>query len=188
MNRILFALLFLMSGYASANVGKEAYQLVEAGNTEKAIELLTLKENKEKPEALFMMGLIYDAGKGVEKDLTKASGYYLLSADKGHALAQFYIGMFYNQGIGVPKDSKQAIFWLRKAAKQKNTRAMGLLATILFSSQKSQLTEAYAWSHIAAKYDPIQAKTSARKVIASYCTKKQIEDAKKLIKKIESGW
>ncbi|NVK38235.1 MAG: sel1 repeat family protein [Gammaproteobacteria bacterium] len=188
MKNILVTLLFLMSVKVTADVGKQAYDLVNSGDVQKAIELLSKKEHKEKPEALFMMGMIYDSGRGVEKDIVKASNYYERAAKKGNAVAQFYIGMFYKDGVGVEKDSEKAIYWLRKASEHKNTRAMGMLAALLAAPEKGDLIEAYAWAHIAAKYDAVQAQTSARKVIEHYLTKEQIAEAKLLIKKIESNW
>ena len=223
MKKLFLFFLLLICGNVLADVGRQAYQLVKQGKTDQAIDLLNQEEHKEKANALFMLGMIYDSGKGVEKDISKAFDYYLRSADKGNEIAQLYVGLFYKEGMGVEKnisqafkyflrsaengnreaqfytgvaykdgsgadkDTEKAIFWLRKASEQKNTRAMGMLAVLLFSS-KSRMVEAYAWAEIAAKYDVIQAQTTARKVIWSYLSDTEKKEGKSLVKKLDSRW
>ena len=183
---VFFALSFC--AVANADVGKRAFELANSGRTSEALTLLMKEENRDKPEALFMLGMMYDAGKGVERDLAKAFDYYLRSAERGHPYGQFYSGMFYRDGIAGQKDPEKAIYWLRKASEQKNTRAMGLLAVMLFDADKDKWVEAYAWAEIAAKYDPIQAQTSARSVIYSYLTDAQREEARLRILQFQSYW
>lgn len=106
--------------------------------------------------------------------------------EKNDPNAQFLMGMMYDAGKGVAQDQSKAIDLLSKSAAQRNTRAMGMLATSLFSRHRDEqdLIDAYAWSHLAAESDPIQAATSARKVIAQYCS----EGQKKKAKKVMSDW
>lgn len=184
---VIFLLLFLVISVASADVIKEAVKLVEKGQGKKAIDLLSNSSNSENSKALFFLGMIHDTGKGVESNQALAGKYYLAAAKKGHEIAQLYTGLFFARGIGFAKNGKKAIHWLRKASQQKNTRAMGMLSSLLFQN-KDSIVEAYAWSHIAAKYDPIQAGTTARHLISSYCSKAQKQEGKKLIQELESKW
>jgi TPR repeat protein len=100
--------------------------------------------------------------------------------------SQFYLGSIFAEGDGVKKDDSKAIEWFTKASAQQNTRAMGMLAALLFSRNQSEqdMIDAYVWSHLAAEYDPIQATTSSRVLIEKYCGAAQEKAAKKLI----SGW
>jgi hypothetical protein len=114
------------------------------------------------------------SGQGVKQDYKEAARWLRPPADRGNDEAQFYLGSMYANGNGMKKDEAEAIRWLEKSAAQKNTRAMGLLATLLFSRHGDQdLVDAYAWSHLAAEYDAVQAMTSARVLIAKYCNEDQ---------------
>jgi hypothetical protein len=67
---------------------------------------------------------------------------------------------------------------------------MGMLATLLFSRNQNEqdLIDAYVWSHLAAEYDPVQATTSPRVLIAEYCNKAQVKTAKMLISEWKRKW
>jgi hypothetical protein len=73
---------------------------------------------------------------------------------------------------------------------QRNTRAMGMLSTELFSRSRDEqdLVDAYMWSHLAAEYDPVQATTSARRVIAQYCTDQQRKKGEQAIAEWKRRW
>ena len=142
------------------------------------------------PIAQLFLGILYYSGNGVEKDYTKAAHWFQAPANNGNDQAQFYLGSMYAAGNGVNKDDSKAIEWLARAAARKHTRAMGMLATLLFSrSQNEQdLIDAYVWSHLAAEYDPVQATTSARVLIAKYCNESQVKAAKKSISEWKKKW
>ena len=142
------------------------------------------------PTAQLFLGILYYSGNGVDQDYKQAAHWFQAPAHNGNDQAQFYLGSMYARGAGVSKDDSQAIEWLRKAAAQKHTRAMGMLATLLFSRNQNEqdLIDAYVWSHLAAEYDPVQATTSARILIAKYCNEAQIKAAKKSIAEWKRKW
>ena len=146
-------------------------------------------EQDHLPAQLFL-GVLYHNGEGVKQDYTEAARWFRAPADSGIAPAQFYLGWMYAVGNGVEKDSTEAINWLAKAAAQGNTRAMGMLATELFSRHRDDqdLVDAYAWSHLAAELDPIQAMTSARGVIEQYCDGEQIKRGKATMAEWKRKW
>jgi TPR repeat protein len=111
-------------------------------------------------------------------------------AEHGDDQAQFYLGSMYATGSGVEKDESKAIQWLTRSAAQRNTRAMGMLAVALFSRARDDqdLVDAYAWSHLAAALDPIQATTSARSVIARYCDEEQKKRGEQAISDWKQKW
>ena len=61
----------------------------------------------------------------------RASEYYTLAANQGHADAQFNLGFMYANGIGVRAPVNQSFSkareWFTKAASQGNKMAMGAL-------------------------------------------------------------
>ena len=71
---------------------------------------------KENPEALYLMGLMYRTGDGVEKDPGLALDWLKKAADKGHPEAMYTIGTVYRTGDGVAANPALAAKWLKKAA------------------------------------------------------------------------
>ena len=171
---------FLMGMLYDAGNGVPQDQAIAAAWYRKAAQ-------QDHPIAQLFLGTFYYSGTGVKRDFKEAVRWLQSPADKGNDQAQFYLGVIYEAGgDGIDKDSSTAIEWFRKAAAQRNTRAMGMLATLLFSRQRDEgdLIDAYVWSHLAADFDQIQAGTSARMVIAEYCSDAQRKAAEKLI----TGW
>lgn len=67
-------------------------------------------------DAEFELGVLYEEGRGVPQDLTKARELYLKAASGSCIRAIYYLGVVYDKGRGVAVDDKQAAFWYRKAA------------------------------------------------------------------------
>lgn len=68
--------------------------------------------------AQFNLGLCYEKGNGVIKDMNKAVQWYQKSAAQGHAPAQCILGKCYENGNGVEQDYRKAFEWYTKAAEQ----------------------------------------------------------------------
>jgi TPR repeat protein len=93
---------------------KEAYF---ANEQTKSINILTPLAEKELPEALYYLGLIYSAPSFRPEQHTQAIKYLLLAAKKNHVPAMFKIGLNYDQGIGVQLNPLTALDWYRKSEK-----------------------------------------------------------------------
>ena len=74
-------------------------------------------------EAQNLLGLCYGAGKGAEKDCTKALHWYLKAAQQGQSYAQYNCGVLYQNGWGTEKDEDKAFEWYQKAAAQGHEKA-----------------------------------------------------------------
>ncbi len=70
------------------------------------------------PIALYEVGIAFQQGWGVKKDLIKAAYYLCIAAELGDVDAQISMADCFLRGDGVKKSKKQAAFWLRKAGKQ----------------------------------------------------------------------
>jgi TPR repeat protein/uncharacterized RDD family membrane protein YckC len=81
------------------------------------------------------LGLHYEIGWGVPKDLGKAAELYQKAADQGNARAQTNLGSLYQSGQGVPKDLKKAADLYQKAADQGNADAQTNLGSLYQSGQ-----------------------------------------------------
>ena len=84
---------------------------------------LELNEHKIKYE--------YDYSSGSQiwpKEYSEAARWYMMAAEKGHAVAQHYLAELYVKGRGVPEDYTEAVKWQRKAAEQGYAKAQKALA------------------------------------------------------------
>ena len=140
--------------------------------------------------AQLYLGMLLYSGQGVKQDRAEAARWFRAPAEEGDEEAQFYLGAMYESGSGLPQDTTEAIRWLSKSAAQRNPRAMGLLATTLFARSRDErdLVDAYAWSHLAAELDPVQAGTAARGVIAQYCSDQQKQRGKSVMADWKRRW
>ena len=62
------------------------------------------------------LGVYYNQGVGVERNLRLALYWWRKSADQGFAMAYTKVANCYYLGEGVEKDLVQAMYWYRKAA------------------------------------------------------------------------
>jgi TPR repeat protein len=99
-----------------------------------------------------LLGICYDDGKGVTKDLKTAAEWYAKAAVQGYAGAQLLSGICYHDGTGVAQDFKTAAAWYAKAAAQGNVNAQYSLG-VLYEKGKGVVQDfkaAAAWYAKAA--------------------------------------
>ena len=86
---------------------------------------------QELPLALFTLGLDYDVGRGVAKDLPRALGYYERAAAAGDAKAAYNAGQINLMGEGsIPANPVQAIRFLEISANARDGKALMTLGWI----------------------------------------------------------
>ncbi len=68
--------------------------------------------------AQFNLGVLYEHGEGVQKDLNAAVQWYEKAAQQNNVKAQYNLGYLLLEGFGVPKNPVAALQWLEKAAHQ----------------------------------------------------------------------
>ena len=83
-----------------------------------AVKWYRLAAKKNYAEAQYRLGLMYEKGKGVEKDPIEAFKWFELAANRGSAAAKFKIGNRYYYGIGVEQDYKKALELYEQSAKK----------------------------------------------------------------------
>jgi len=103
--------------------------------------------------AQYNLGLMYRAGKGVEKDLQKSAYWYKKAAEQGEAKARFELGRMYEYGQGVDKNIKKALYWYGQAAKQGYLEAQTTLASLYHYgyNMESDFEKAFYWYEQAAR-------------------------------------
>src|SRR5437868_6797627 len=73
------------------------------------------------------LGLCYENGTSIEKDLDKAFHWYQKAADNGNKVAQYNLGRYYYYGKCVEKDEVKALKWYKKSAEQEYSNAQSSL-------------------------------------------------------------
>jgi TPR repeat protein len=120
----------LMANLPTWTILGGGYQSYLKGDYEAAYnEWLPLAELGD-AEAQYNLGVLYDEGAGVDKDLSSAAGWYRKAAEQGFMDAQTNLGIMYLHGQGVPRDSREAMKWFRQAARQGDQEAAGYLKEI----------------------------------------------------------
>ncbi len=76
-------------------------------------------------EAMVQIGISYEEGSGVTKDLNNAYEWYKKAASKGSSSAYYRIGMFYEYGYAVEKDWNSALEWYYSSAASGYSPAIG---------------------------------------------------------------
>jgi hypothetical protein len=120
----------LMAGMPTWTILGGGYQSYLKGDYTAAYgEWLPLAELGD-AEAQFNLGVLYDEGAGVERNLTTAADWYRKAAEQGFIDAQTNLGIMYYHGLGVDHDLEAAAHWFRLAADQGDVEAMNYLQRI----------------------------------------------------------
>jgi len=93
---------------------QESFDL--APNSEAALELYRLAARNNSPIALYNIGIFYENGRAVDRDLQKALASYLEAANNGLVPAMQKAGVFYLNGAGTLRDPVAATAWFQRAA------------------------------------------------------------------------
>jgi TPR repeat protein len=87
-----------------------------APNPAASLELYRLAAQNNVPLAFYNIGAFYEAGRAVDKDMTKAFGYFLQAAVNGFGPAMQKVGVYYLNGAGILKDPVAATGWFTRSA------------------------------------------------------------------------
>jgi TPR repeat protein len=140
-----------VAGPQDVNAAREHGEYVEA------LRLIRPWAEKGDARAQFMLGLLYDYGKGVQQDDAEAARWYRRAADQGFPGAWLVLGHMYADGRGVPQDDIQAWMWFGISAQTE-----AALRGLFFLS------------------DPKPVDTEDRDEVASRMTPDQIAEAQRL--------
>jgi ankyrin repeat protein len=105
--------------------GVSAYQNSLLGKSE-AAKLFVQAAEHGHSGAQYFLGMMYEKGEGVPKDITIALRYYTQSATNGYDEAAATLGHFYSDGIGVNQDYVEAYVWYGVAAARHHRMAGAL--------------------------------------------------------------
>lgn len=71
-------------------------------------------------EAQYQLGVRYQFGRGIAKNLKLAAKCYQRAAELGHAPSQVAFALMCQEGDGIPKDIERAAYWYQVAAGQED--------------------------------------------------------------------
>lgn len=103
------------------------------------------------PSAQYKLGLCYENGSGIEKNMETAMDWYYKAALQGYVDAEYKYGFNLFKGKGKAKDTKEAIRWLRDAANGFNAEAQICMAYLfkVGDGVEADLIQAYFWAAVA---------------------------------------
>jgi len=137
------------------------------------------------PRAEFVLGLLYEKGRGIMMDAAAAAEWYRRAADQGLAEAQNNLGALYSNGEGVRHDHAEALKWWTLAADQGLVTSQANLAELYAEGDgvPHDLVQAYKWSALAAGEGERRGAETLNQV-SMQMTPEQISEAAKLV----DGW
>jgi murein DD-endopeptidase MepM/ murein hydrolase activator NlpD len=149
---LLFAALAAGASSLAAALTGDAQSAYDNGQFGEARRIWVPLAEAGDAEAQFRLGLLFDLGQGVRKDLATAYMWYRRAAEAGLAQAQFNVAVMQDSGLVGPRNTVEAARWYRKAAVQGHHRAQYNLAQLYASGDgvPSNIAKAKAWYRVAA--------------------------------------
>ena len=146
------------SEYTAATQNKLGIKFASLKQHQKAFLLFTQASERGHPLAQFNLGLCFENGKGVDKDLVRAAECYKTAAAQGQAGAMYNLALFYMDGLGgQPKDPQHALELLEEAAENGLCKAQLYLGLYYADESSSHCDYSKAVPYLemaAAKKDP----------------------------------
>jgi len=103
---------------------------------------LQLRAEDGDAEAMFLLGVAYAQGRGVERNEVAAARWFHQAARKGHMRAKTSMGYLYATGRGVRNDPILGYVFLAQAVRQGDPLAADLLTRLRRTMGPVQLREA----------------------------------------------
>lgn len=132
----------------------------DAGGYDLALAWLQSFARQNNRQARFLLGYLYENGRGLPRDYEKAAENYQAAALQSLSLAQNNLGKLYELGLGVPKNNRKAFELYLAAAQQGNPVARLNLASMYLtgSGTPRDFFQAAQWFRVAAEsgYAPAQ--------------------------------
>lgn len=113
----------------------EAAVAFAVGDYGKALEEVRPLAEQGDPRGQYAMGVLYENGFAVTKDLTQAAAWYLKAAEQGNSDAQYNLGAMNEHGLGMPVNYPEAARWYRPAAEQGDIDALSNLGVLYQNGQ-----------------------------------------------------
>lgn len=142
-------------------------------------EFLPIGEGGDK-KAQLLLGLMYDNGLGVERDVQQAAYWYRRAAEQGLPRAQFNLGLMYESGEGVSADRQASLTWVRRSAEQGYAEAQDKLARFYEAGGpiERDLVQSHLWFSLVAAQG-VDSSAAERDRIASQLSTEELEASRR---------
>jgi TPR repeat protein len=156
---LVCCVLALRISTAAAESYEDALAADARGDHVEAVRILRPLAEQGHVAAQVDLGIQYENGEGVDKNLEQAVKWYRLAADQGDARAEVNLGWMYSQGLGVQQEDREAAVWYRKAGEQGNVRAQHNLGVIYETGRgvPKDAQESLKWYRRAAQGGDVKA-------------------------------
>jgi len=138
-------------GPTPAQLYTDALRAFSEGDSAEAARLMEEAAEQGLTAAQYRLGMLYEAGEGVARDLETARDWYELAADGGNARAMYNLAVLYAGGaLGTP-DYAQSARWFAEAAAY-NIRDAQYNLGVQFErglGVRQDIEQAYLWYAIA---------------------------------------
>jgi TPR repeat protein len=121
----------VLAAFASCSASSQTLgSQTNLGNGNPQVEALSRKALGGDTRAQLLLGMAFEFGQGVEKDLEEAMHWYRIAADRGDPEAQTNLGYLYETGSTGPENPVEAAKWYLRAAVSGFARAQFNLGTL----------------------------------------------------------
>jgi uncharacterized protein len=117
---MVLAFLMTLSSPVTAQDFEKGLAAYNVGDYATALQEWTPLAEAGDDVAKYLLGIMYDNGKGVLQDYKEAVKWYRLAAEQGDAWGQLYLGGMYRHGKGVLQDNTMAHMWYNISAANGN--------------------------------------------------------------------
>lgn len=176
------AILFSCAALSASAAGMESPGDSDLPDTAEA-RILQQTALNGSAESQYKMGELYEYGRGVERNDSKAVYWYEKSASQHFGRAQYRLAILYDNGWGYPVNKEKAFVLYKAAAEQGIALAQHDLAIAYYqgSGTEKNLLLAYKWLKIAdSNGNPLMRKHL--NLVASEMSQDEIETAQSLAK------
>ena len=107
----------------------------------------------EAPNAMNILGAMYETGKGVELNYTEAKSWYEKGAEWGNTDAMYNLARLYAKGLGTTQDYDTALTWYEKAAEHGDADACFAIGNMYEIGEgiEQDYSRAVSWYELAAE-------------------------------------
>jgi uncharacterized protein len=151
-----------------------------------ASEHLITQADAKNSEAQNNLGVLLSSS---STDYEAAAHCFRKAAEKGYALAQTNLAQMYAQGRGLPKDQREALNWLRRAARQGDAGAQFQLGRALHRQSLDSTVaglsenriEGFMWLQLASDQGFHNAESACNQ-LNLHMTKEEIEEGQSRVR------
>jgi TPR repeat protein len=150
---------FAVDSWAGYDEAMIAYR---EGKFTKAFEEFKVLAAGGDASAQLSIGVMYDQGEGVQRNLKEAAKWYRRAAKQGNSSAQFNLGAMYAFGYGLQQNDKRAIELFRLSAEGGDVRAQNALGASYSIPRgvNQDFVESRKWYFLAAKQGDADAQSN----------------------------